>query len=266
MSTTPLLLNMGPVQGQDPLIKHTRTWMTRKGFPACAVADSSALCLRFRYPGPHIQPPQLVPYLTALQTNLSSFTPKQLHQLLTAAASLGIQPSNPWLQEVALAASQQFAGSSFQQLVLMLQGLTACMPQAGGSVLDAAWWQSWFEATASRCAAVSLAASAGAAACDSKLSSGSGSGLAAAVLGFDTVSAAAAGSGSPKSQSPEQASWGSEAVIDSSFDSLSQPVQQLQQQDVVSAEVLFDALLVLLRVKQPVHPLWLAGTLEAYHW
>jgi hypothetical protein len=220
-------------------------------------------------------------------------TAAQLHTLLTAAAHLSLQPSPDLLAAAGAATRRRFATASLQELVLLLQGLTAfaCFHENTSSVKplqqqqqqgevsgfqdqpdgsssssmvtcqalqpDESWWQAWLEASANRCAAISLAAS---------LAGGAAAAARVAAYAFEGDLLDSSNS-SKSNESDDSFDYGgvfggAEELLQQEEEGEPQGGQNEEQQ--LTAGLLCDVCVVLLALQRPAHPLWLAGMLEAY--
>ena len=257
--------------------------------PAIHPPYPASLLVTPRYPGPHATTDILQPFLQAVQPHLPLLSPAHLQPLGTAVAALKLKPGAAWRHTVAAAAADKLDSSSMPQLVQLLLGVTA-----GGHNPQEHWWRAWFAATMRKCEGLfgshtgpDWSPPATAAGVDnvSSSSSSSSSGSSGSSSG-GTVDVEQQDSSSNSSSGDEGSScdsaastWGSASDTndgDSSGSSSSssdwqqkQQQQQRQQQFVGVGEALPGGLLssvclVLLQLQRQVHPLWMAGMLEAY--
>jgi hypothetical protein len=144
------------------------------------------------------------------------------------------------------------------QLVQLLLGVTA-----GGHNPQEHWWRAWFAATMRKCEGLfgshtgpdwPPTAAAGASDVTNSSSNSSGSGSGSSIVRAESSGDSAA------------STWGSASdTSDSSSDWQQQQQQQLVGAgEALSAALLSSVCLVLLQLQRQVHPLWMAGMLEAY--
>jgi hypothetical protein len=222
---------------------------------------AAAVVVDGRYPGPHAEAQRLQPLLQLTERQLRLLPPGSLAQLLCATTQLGQASYEEWRAAAADAAAAHFATAPLAELLALLHGAAAA-----GCSLDASWWGLWFDACASRAAAISLADAAAAAVTTTASTS----------IGSDSTTAHNDSSWPSTLDAQQQqqqhlvdssalyssgGGWINDWDTSSSGDegsSVSVP-QVLQAEELMGMCTLLQALGV-----SPTHPLWLAGMLQAY--
>lgn len=175
-----------------------------------------------------------------------------------AVAALQLKPGAAWRHAVTAAARSMMPACSMQQLVQLLLGVTA-----GGHNPQEHWWRGWFAATMHKCEGLFgvhtgpewVSSSLTAAAADDD--DDDAEELAAAAAVDD-------GDGDDDQPSPANAAppLNSDSTALDQADVSSR--QQQQAGDELPGALLSTVCMVLLQLGRQVHPLWMAGMLEAY--